>query len=224
MTDVDYLSYNGVDETFTLSSDEQNDYSDRTKILNDLNKINNNVEFSCLVTLDQLWSEINNLSGENDSEIKLAQQKAIRSMTSIKYNSILHVFSRTNTRVSFESPVQLNRCGDIVLGFRCKEPGPVEIHVGSIYKFTKECKEGLNFLEKDEVIPLLALQYHQVCIKDFNVSDIVYGNILHDSLVTPLRDFYASSENPTIYRLQHGMDIDQQKKFYESIRDKELSS
>ncbi len=205
MTTLEYAPYNSDDNIVQLTSDQQSDYSTRSETLQNMNAVIGLVEFTCPTTLVQLWDEIDNLE-VNDKKVKLAQIGALKYMMAAKYDTLLHIYSNYQSGTDSNKLSGVDRIGDLVLGVTCERAGPVEIHVGGVHKFTKECNTGFNAFSRDEVVPMIALCYHTISTKGQYITDIVYGTILHADLRKQLVDFY-SSPNPSMYVVQNGLDI-----------------
>lgn len=202
MTTVEYAPYNSDDNTVELTSEEQEEYS--------LAKFNSDVgliEFDCPTTLEQLWKEIDDLTEDNDKQVRSVQCSSLKYLVPAKYDNLLHVYSKPRCGLEYGNLVYVERSGDLVLGVTCEKDGPVQIHIGGNLKFTKECSAGFNVFSRDEVVPMIALQYHAIHIYGKHVSNVIYGTILHVGLKRELVDFYAMPNNPSMYHTNNGLDV-----------------
>lgn len=226
MAEIDFEPFNSVDSTYYLSKEEQKEYGDHNRnfMFGDIigfapfdghgNIVNvsydesyskeprfmtesDMITFVCPETLEQLWYEIDNLDLNSDAKIKNIKRHALLHMIPGEYDSILHVHSGIHDAA-------LTRHGDLILGVKCKSPGPVGIHVGRVHKFTKKCKAGINLFSRDEVIPISALHSNFIDIRGQGISDVIYGTLLSRSVKMDLIKFYNSPNNGTLYRAYNG--------------------
>lgn len=207
MTTLEFAPYTSEDNIVELSAEEQAEYNYKSESLAKFNSQTSLIEFSCPTTLEQLWNEIDNLTDDNDKRVKNAKDSALKYLTPGKYDNLLHVYSKPRCGLEYSDIFHVERAGDLVLGVTCENSGPVEIHVGGVLKFTKECNAGFNVFSRDEVIPMIALVYHAIRIHGQYVSNVIYGTILHADLRKQLVDFYAMPNNPSMYVVQSGIDI-----------------
>lgn len=202
MTSVDYAPFNSEDNTYYLNSDEQSGYDAMNSDIKKMNEVVGIVEFECPTTLEQLWKEIENGAWDNTADVAFAEESALRHTIPVRYKSLLHVFYREHSGSRFEN---VQRSGDLILGVKCRKPGPVEIEVGGVHKFTKQC-EIYNFFTREEVIPMRFLEFHGICITGENVCGLMVGSILDKGVRKELGEYYSNPENPTLYCVQSGFD------------------
>ena len=205
MTSVDYAPFNSEDNTYYLNSDEQSGYDAMNSDIKKMNEVAGIVKFECPTTLEQLWKEIENGAWDNTADVTFAEQNALRHTIPVRYKSLLHVFYREHSPTSFGKPVNVQRSGDLILGVKCRKPGPVEIEVGGVHKFTKQCEIGFNLFTKEEIVPMGVLVYHVIYISG-DVCELVVGSILDKGVRKELGEYYSNPENPTLYCVQSGLD------------------
>lgn len=215
MTTLEYAPFDKEDNVWTLSEEESKEagikFESIKRSMND-----GLISFTCSETLEQLWYEIDNLE-LNSEKIKSISRHSLFNMVPKKYDIILHVYLKVK-ELHDNNRYDLDRCGDLVLGIDCEQEGPVEVYIGDIHKFTKQCNIGFNAFTRDEVIPMIALCYHKIEINGPYVSNIIYGTILSETVRKQLIGFYALDTNPSMYHVVNGLDSGVVKKRNEETK------
>jgi hypothetical protein len=199
MTTLGYAPFDKDDNIVTLTDEESKESGSKFE---SMKHSISDIEFTCPETLEQLWNEVDILEF-NTKKYERISKYALLYMVSVKHDNLLHVYSKIRDYGSSE----VYRWGDLVLGIVCQQEEPVEIYIGGVHKFTKQCKIGVNAFTREEIIPMVALCYQTVEINGKSISNIIYGTILSKDVKKQLIAFYSLENNPSLYHNVGGLDM-----------------
>jgi hypothetical protein len=210
--DITYLkkmceveSYIANDNTVYL----ENYTSERDATMKKMNELLDLKHYTCPVTMEQLWKEIENphISTGTDDIYNIA----LRCGTPRTYDHITYVDEREllDRRLTEDNRecIHLERYGHALLGLTCSESCNVDLVIGGKYVFTKECEKGTTLFGKYDTVPLAALSYHMVELvaPPGVVKSVIYGTFMVGDIKDQFVEYYTSSENGTRYTARSGM-------------------